>query len=123
MGKKITIQIAVEEFDFYGLYNEIIDSYADDLKDPSVSDLYELMEEYDEEYEFLPDAKGNYTTSFERNLRQAIATIIENAEELSFVDDEFENDEIPEIYGEEFDNESGEFGLDIDDDEEDLYEN
>ncbi|MCF6246963.1 MAG: hypothetical protein L3J69_06330 [Desulfobacula sp.] len=118
MRKNLTIQLAVEEFKFYDLYNEIIDSYTEDLDDPTVFDLYELIVEYDEEYEFLPDLKGNYTASFERNLRQAIATIIERAEELSFVDDEFEDDEVPEIYGENFDNDSGKFDLDSEDDEE-----
>ncbi len=128
MRKKLTIQLAVEKFAFYDLYNEVIDSYAGDLEDPSVSDLYELLDEYDGEYEFSPDAKGNYNTSFERNLRQAIATIIENVEALFFVDDEFENDEIPEIYGEEFENDTGEFGPDdegdeVDEDDEESYEN
>lgn len=119
MGRKLTIQLAVEEFDLYDLFNDIIDSYADDLEDPSVSDLYELIEEYDEEFEFLPDAKGDYAAGFERNLREAIAVIIESEESLSFVDDEFETDEVPEIYGDEFDNDVTGFDLD---DEEDLYE-
>lgn len=119
MTKKLTILLAVEAFGLYDLYTEVIDSYSDDLEDPSVSDLYDLLEEYDDEYEFSPDAKGTYNKSFERNLRQAIAAIIENAEELSFVDDEFENDEIPEIYGDEFDDD---LGLDVEDDG-DLYEN
>ena len=70
MGEKLTIQLAVEQFDFYDLYNDIIDSYADELEDPSVSDLYDLIEEYEEEFEFTADEKGNYSASFERNRRR-----------------------------------------------------
>ncbi len=121
MGDKLTILLAVEEFELYHLYNEIIDSYIDDLEDPSVSDLRELLEEYDNEFEFVSDTNGDYTKSFERNLREAIATIIESVEDLSFVDDEFENDGIPEIYGENFENDSGQFDLDTNN--EDEYEN
>lgn len=121
MEEKLTIQFAVEKFDLYDLYNEIVDSYTDDLEDPSVSDLYDLIEEYDEEFEFLADENGDYTASFERNLREAIATIVESEEDLSFVDDEFEEDQIPEIYGDEFENDNDRFGLGLDEDE-DLYE-
>lgn len=120
--RKLTIQMAVEEFELYALYSDIIESYADDLDDPSVSDLYEHIEEYEDEFEFHPNSEGNYSESFEKNLREAIATIIENIEELSFVDDEFEDDEVPAIYGDEFDSDSDEFGLN-DDEDVDLYEN
>ena len=106
MEEKLTIQLAVEQFDLYDLYNEIVDSYTDDLEDPSVSDLYDLIEEYDEEFEFTPDENGDYTASFERNLREAIATIIESEENLSFVDDEFEDDQVPEIYGDEYEDDN-----------------
>lgn len=121
MGKKLTIQAAVEAFEFYHLYNEVIDSYAGDLDDPSISDLHELIDEHEEVFEFVPDSKGEYTKSFERNLRQAVAAIIEIAEDLTFVDDEFEDDEIPEIYGDDFENDTPAFDIDFEEDE-DPYE-
>ncbi len=122
MIRKLTIPLAVEEFEFYDLYSDIIESYSEDLDDPSLSDLYEMIEEYEEDFEFFPNSEGDFTTSFEKNLREAVATIIETTEELSFVDDEFEDDQIPEIYGDEFENDVDDFdpGLEGDDD---LYEN
>lgn len=118
---RLTIQLAVEEFDLYDLYSDIIESYSEDLDDPSVSDLYELIEEYEEEFEFYPNPAGDFSSSFEKNLREAIATIIETTEELSFVDDEFEDDEIPEIYGDEFETDIDGFDGGTDEDE-DPYE-
>jgi len=122
MIRKLTIPLAVEEFDFYDLYSDIIESYSDDLDDPSLSDLYEMIEEYEKEFEFFPNSEGDFTTSFEKNLREAVATIIETTEELSFVDDEFEDDQIPEIYGDEFENGIDGFDLGLEEDD-DLYEN
>ena len=122
MIRKLTIPLAVEEFDFYDLYSDIIESYSDDLDDPSLSDLYEMIEEYEKEFEFFPNSEGDFTTSFEKNLREAVATIIETTEELSFVDDEFEDDQIPEIYGDEFENGVDGFDLGLEEDD-DLYEN
>src|SRR3989339_632875 len=115
MGKKrLTIQDALEEFEFYDLYNDIIESYGEELEDPSlVSDLYDLIDEYEEKYDFFPDPDGDYTESFERNLRDAITTIVEENEELSFVDED-----IPEIFDEDFDDEK-DFELDMDEEEED----
>lgn len=111
MAKRLTIQAAVEEFELYDLYNDIIESYGDELEDPSlVSDLYDLIDEYEEVFEFFPDSDGDYTDSFERNLRDAITTIVEENEALSFVDDDFVDGDIPEIFDEDFD-------LDMDEDE------
>ena len=113
MAKRLTIQAAVEEFELYDLYNDIIESYGDELEDPSlVSDLYDLIDEYEEIFEFFPDSDGDYTDSFERNLRDAITTIVEENEALSFVDDDFVDEDIPEIFDEDFD-------LDMDQEEED----
>lgn len=121
MVRRLTIQLAVEEFELFDLYSDIIDSYSDDLDDPSLSDLYDLVEEYDEEFEFYPNSEGDFSSSFEKNLREAIATIIETTEELTFVDDEFEDDEIPEIYGDEFDQDVDGFDLGMNG-EDDPYE-
>ncbi len=120
MGKKrLTIQDALEEFEFYDLYNDIIESYGEELEDPSlVSDLYDLIDEYEEKYDFFPDPDGDYTESFERNLRDAITTIVEENEELSFVDEDFADEDIPEIFDEDFDD-SKNFELDLDEEEED----
>lgn len=120
MGKKrLTIQDALEEFEFYDLYNDIIESYGEELEDPSlVSDLYDLIDEYEEKYDFFPDSDGDYTESFERNLRDAITTIVEENEELSFVDEDFADEDIPEIFDEDFDD-SKDFELDMDEGEED----
>ena len=112
MAKRLTIQAAVEEFELYDLYNDIIESYGDELEDPSlVSDLYDLIDEYEEVFEFFPDSDGDYTDSFERNLKDAITTIVEENEALSFVDDDFVDEDIPEIFDEDFD-------LDMDQEEE-----
>ena len=119
MAKRLTIQAAVEEFELYDLYNDIIESYGDELEDPSlVSDLYDLIDEYEEKYDFFPDPDGDYTESFERNLRDAITTIVEENEELSFVDEDFADEDIPEIFDEDFDDEK-DFELDMDEEEED----
>lgn len=120
MGKKrLTIQDALEEFEFYDLYNDIIESYGEELEDPSlVSDLYDLIDEYEEKYDFFPDPDGDYTESFERNLRDAITTIVEENEELSFVDEDFAEEDIPEIFDEDFDDEK-DFELDMDEEDED----
>ena len=120
MGKKrLTIQDALEEFEFYDLYNDVIESYGEELEDPSlVSDLYDLIDEYEEKYEFFPDPDGDYTESFERNLRDAITTIVEENEALSFVDEDFADEDIPEIFDEDFDD-SKDFELDMDEEEED----
>nr|NJM04141.1 hypothetical protein [Desulfobacula sp.] len=117
--KRLTIQDALEEFELYDLYNDIIESYGEELEDPSlVSDLYDLIDEYEEKYDFFPDPDGEYTESFERNLRDAITTIVEENEELSFVDDDFADEDIPEIFDEDFDDEK-DFELDMDEEEED----
>ncbi|MBU1341087.1 MAG: hypothetical protein KKE44_05490 [Proteobacteria bacterium] len=120
MAKKLTIQHAVEEFELYGLYNDIIESYGEDLEDPSlVSDLYDLIDEYDEEFEFWSDPEGDFSESFERNLRDAITTIVEENEDLSFVDDDYPvDDDIPEVYDSEFEESTKDFGVDLDDSEE-----
>jgi len=117
--KRLTIQDALEEFECYDLYNDIIESYGEELEDPSlVSDLYDLIDEYEEKYDFFPDPDGDYTESFERNLRDAITTIVEENEELSFVDEDFADEDIPEIFDEDFDD-SKDFELDMDEEEED----
>lgn len=124
MTKRLTIQLAVEEFELYDLYNDIIESYGLELEDPSlVSDLYDLIDEYEEEYEFWCDSDGDYSDSFERNLRDAITIIVEGNEDLVFVDDDYSDDDISEIFDDDFEEEEEkEFGVDLDDAEEDPEE-
>lgn len=116
MTKKMTIQLAVEEFDLYDLYKEIIESYGDDLEDPSLaSDFYDLIDESEEEFEFWPDSDGDVSESFERNLREAITTIVEANDDLVFVDDDFLDDEnISEMYDDEYEKGGDELGLSYD---------
>jgi len=116
MAKKLTIQFAVEAFELYDLYTEIIEAYGDELEDPSlVSDLYDLIDEYDEEFEFQADSDGDFSESFERNLKEAINAIVEENEDLSFIDDGFlDDDDIPGIYSDDFEKNSDAFGIEVD---------
>lgn len=122
MAKNMTVQLAVEEFELYDLYNDIIESYGQELEDPSlVSDLYDLIDEYEEEYEFRCDSDGDFSESFERNLRDAITTIVEGNEDLVFVVDDYyySDDTIPEIFDDDFEeDEDKEFDVDLEEEEE-----
>lgn len=105
MAKWMTISDAVDAFDLYDLYSDIVDSFSEEMDDPDAiaSELMELLEEHDEEYEFSADPDGDYAESFERNLRDAIG----------FIFDEFGLGELPE---------TGFDDPDVDDDDEDLTE-
>jgi predicted DNA-binding protein len=112
-GKKMTIQLAVEEFEAYDLYRDVIESYAQELEDPSlVSDLYDLIDEYEEEFEFYPDSEGDFSDSFERNLREAVNAIVEENEDIAFIDDAYVPDDIPDLLEDGF--EQDDTGLDMD---------
>ena len=119
MVKKLTVLLAVEEFELYDLYSDIIESYGQELEDPSlVSDLYDLIDEDEEEYEFWPDSNGDFSESFERNLREAITTIVDGNEDLVFMDDDYsDDDQIPEIFGDDFEQEDKESDVDLDEEE------
>ncbi len=123
MAKRLTILLAVEEYELYDLYKDIIESYGEDLKDPSlVSDLYDLIDEYEEEFDFSPDSDGDYSESFERNLKEAINTIVEESDDLIFVDRGYpDNDDILEIYDDEFDDDDQSLRADSDDEDIDDY--
>lgn len=121
MPKVMTIQDAVEELGLYDVYNDIIESYADELEDPDmVSDLYDLIDEYEEEFDFWPDSDGDYTDSFEKNLKEAIETIVEEANTLSFIDDDYSDiDDIPKILAGTVEENSDVFDVDLDDEDSD----
>ena len=119
MVKKLTVQLAVEEFELYDLYFDIIESYGQELEDPSlVADIYDLIDEDEEEYDFWPDSDGDFSESFERNLREAITTIVDGNEDLVFMDDDFlDDDQISEIFGDDFEEEDKDSDVGLDEDE------
>jgi len=121
MAKRMTILQAIEEFELDSLYNDIIESYGENLEDPSlVSDLYDLIDESEEEYEFNPDQDDDYSESFERNLVEAIHSIVEENEELEFSDDYFyEEDDISEMMDDDFEKNSKTFNVDLEEEEDD----
>ena len=118
MVKKLTVQLAVEEFELYELYIDIIELYGQGLEDPSlVSDIYDLIDEDEEEYEFWPDSNGDFSESFERNLREAIITIVEGNEDMVFMDDDYlDDDQIPEIFDGDFEEEDKDSDVELDED-------
>ena len=107
-------------FEFFQLYNNIIETYGEHLEDPGlVSDFYDLIDEHEEEYEFQPDEDGDYSESFERNLIEALHSIVEEKENLEFSNDEFPTDiDFCEIAGEYSGKDSEDVELDLEEDEE-----
>ncbi len=110
MPKWMTISEAVDEFDLYDLFSEIIDSYSEEMDDPDAiaSELTELLEEHEEEYEFSADPDGDYAESFERNLRDAIGYLFEEFNlgelpEVDFDDPDVDEDDLTDIYNDKFD--------------------
>ncbi len=80
MAKKMTIFDALEAFELYELYENIIDAYEADFYAQSEmnDDLRDLIEEHEEIYEFSEEDNGDYTESFERNLKEAISIIFDD---------------------------------------------
>ncbi|MCF8087353.1 MAG: hypothetical protein K9K63_00180 [Desulfotignum sp.] len=110
MSKWMTISEAVDAFDLYNLFSEIIDSYSDEMDDPDAvaSELIELLEEHEEAYEFSSDSDGDYAESFERNLRDAIGYVFEEFNlgelpEVDYVDPDTDEDDLANIYDDKFD--------------------
>ena len=110
MSKWMTISEAVDAFDLYDLFSEIIDSYSDEMDDPEAvaSELIELLEEHEEAYEFSSDADGDYAESFERNLRDAVGYVFEEFNlgelpEVDYVDPDTVEDDLADIYDDKFD--------------------
>jgi hypothetical protein len=110
MSKWMTISEAVDAFDLYNLFSEIIDSYSDEMDDPEAvaSELIELLEEHEEAYEFSSDSDGDYAESFERNLRDAIGYVFEEFNlgelpEVDYVDPDTDEDDLADIYDDKFD--------------------
>ncbi|MBA3013237.1 MAG: hypothetical protein KKF12_00710 [Proteobacteria bacterium] len=118
MAEKMTISDAVDAFSLYDLFSEILDSYGEefDIQSSVASDLFDLIAEHEEDYEFLPDSDGDYSESFERNLKEAVAVIFEehglNMDfESEYSEDEYseeamDDDDIPGLYSDEFEENS-----------------
>jgi hypothetical protein len=125
MARWMTISDAVDAFDLYDLFSDIVDSYSVEMDDPEAisSELMELLEEHDEEYEFSADPDGDYTESFERNLREAVGFIFEEfgMGELpanEFVDTDVDEDDLTDIYEDKFEDGIKQHRVDLD-----AYEN
>jgi hypothetical protein len=104
MGAYMTIYDAVDAFDLYETFNEILDTFEPDFYARSEidTDLRDLIEEHEETYEFIPDEDGGYTDSLDRNLKEALGGIFEE-HGVAFFDDEFaedamDDDDIADIY-------------------------
>lgn len=80
MAKKMTIFDAVEAFELYDLYEDIIDAYEANFyaRAEMEADLRDLIEEHDEIYEFSEEEDDDYAESFERNLKEAISIIFDD---------------------------------------------
>ena len=105
MDEMMTINEAVDAFDLFDLFGEIIDSQGEqfDTQSSVASDLYDLIAEHDDIYEFSPDSEGDYAESFERNLKEAISIIFEEHGldvdfENEFSADAMDDDEISGLY-------------------------
>ncbi|MCG8633162.1 MAG: hypothetical protein MI863_04995 [Desulfobacterales bacterium] len=108
MAKKMTICNAVDAFELYDLFNEILDTYEADFYTRAQidADLKDLLEENEDIYEFTPDENGEYAESLERNLKEALSLIfeehgVEHAFDDEFMEDAMDDDEIEGIYNSE----------------------
>jgi len=102
MAKKMTIFDAVEAFELYDLYEDIIDAYEADFyaRSEMETDLRDLIEEHEEVYEFSSDEDDDYAESFERNLKEAISIIFDDHGLDVQFDDAFMDEDI-DVYDDE----------------------
>lgn len=105
MAKYMTIYDAVDAFDLYDSFNDILDAYETEFyaRSEIEADLRDLIEEHEETYEFTPDEDGDYTYSLERNLKEALGLIFEEHgvdffDEDEFGEDAMDDDDIAGIY-------------------------
>lgn len=129
MAKWMTISEAVDALDLYDLYTEIVDSYSEGIEDESslALELYDLLEEHEEEYEFSPNEDGDYSESLERNLKDAVAAIFEEQGLGEILGDEFldsalDDDDIADIYDGKYEAGSRRNRLESDDFDEDDFD-
>lgn len=105
MVEKMTISDAVDVFGLHVFFSEVLDSYGEEFDTQSsvASDLYDLILEHEDDYEFSPDSEGDYAESFERNLKEAVSIIFEEHGmdgdfDVDFSTDTMDDDEISGIY-------------------------
>ena len=103
MAKKMTIFDAVEAFDLYELYEEIIDDYETNFyaRSEMDADFRDLIEEHDELYEFSVDEDEGYAGSFERNLKEAIRLIFDDHGLDVRLDNQFMDEDDIDMYDDE----------------------
>ncbi len=113
MAEKMTIFEAVEAFELYDLFQEILDTYETDFytRTQIDTDLRDLIEEHEDIYEFTRDDEGKFAESFERNLKDALNMIFEEhgVEQLfddEFMDEAMDDDEIAGIYNDGLEDDS-----------------
>lgn len=108
MAEKMTITDAVDAFELYDLFNEILEFYETDFYTRSEieAELRDLIEESEEVYEFSPDEEGHYAESMERNLKEALGLIfeehgVEQSFDEEFMDEAMDDDEIAGLYNDD----------------------
>lgn len=103
MAKKMTIFDAVEAFELYDLYEDIIDAYEADFyaRSEMEADLRDLIEEHEDIYEFSEDEDNDYAESFERNLKEAVSIIFDDHGLDVEFDDDFMDDDDIDMYDDE----------------------
>jgi len=103
VAQKMTIFDAVEAFELYDLYEDIIDAYETDFYTQSEmhADLRDLIEEHDEIYEFSADEDDSYAESFERNLKEAISMIFDDHGLDVQMDESFLDEDELDVYDDE----------------------
>ncbi len=99
----MTIFDAVEAFELYDLYEDIIDAYETDFyaQAEMEADLRDLIEEHDEIYEFSADEDDGYAESFERNLKEAIGIIFDDHGLDVQLDESFLEEDDLDVYDDE----------------------
>ena len=123
MAQKMTIFDAVEAFELYDLYEDILDAYETDFYAQSEmdADLRDLIEEHDDIYEFSADEDDSFAESFERNLKEAISMIFDDHGLDVQMDESFLDEDELDVYDDEpmgaspgQDEEEGDFAEDED---------
>ncbi len=126
MAEKMTIFDALEAYELYDLYEDIIDVCESEFYSQSEeveADLRDLIEENDDVYEFTPDEEGDYSESFERNLKEAISIIfddhgLEAQFEEDFMDEDMADDD---MYTESLEDAEQDDGGGFGEDEDEMY--
>lgn len=120
MAKRLTISDAVDAFDLYALYSEILDSYEEEYYTQSpdeASDLYDLMSEHEDLYEFSVDSDGDYSESFERNLKDALSIVFDEQGLDGDFEDDYSDDDLDDTLDDDDMDGSHIDGYDDDDEE------